>query len=393
MKLTKSFTSVLGLIFLLSTLSCQNKYPELGNGLYAEFATTKDTIIVELFYEKTPLTVANFVGLAEGTHPKLADSVQGIPFYNGTIFHRVINEFMIQGGDPSGTGMGKPGFTFGDEFDETLKHDKPGVLSMANSGPATNGSQFFITEVPTPWLDNKHSIFGQVVKGQEVVDSISNVQVMPGSNKPLEDIRILSLNIIRQGFGAKRFNAAKTWNREFPLLEEKRLKKIEEAKQEAERQKKIAEEKMETAAAEILPILEDYKSKATTSDSGLLSYTIKEGTGEKPKQGQSVKLYYQGYFTDGKLFGTNVKDIDIKCGTYDEKKEQRGFYNLMPMQISADAQMIPGFKEGVFNMKKGDKTFLYLPSHLAYGEAGRGPIAPNSDLIFIIEMVDEEQEN
>ena len=393
MKLTKSFTSVLGLIFLLSTLSCQNKYPELGNGLYAEFATTKDTIIVELFYEKTPLTVANFVGLAEGTHPKLADSVQGIPFYNGTIFHRVINEFMIQGGDPSGTGMGKPGFTFGDEFDETLKHDKPGVLSMANSGPATNGSQFFITEVPTPWLDNKHSIFGQVVKGQEVVDSISNVQVMPGSNKPLEDIRILSLNIIRQGFGAKRFNAAKTWNREFPLLEEKRLKKIEEAKQEAERQKKIAEEKREAAAAEILPVLEDYKSKATTSDSGLLSYTINEGTGEKPKQGQSVKLYYQGYFTDGKLFGTNVKDIDIKCGTYDEKKEQRGFYNLMPMQISADAQMIPGFKEGVFNMKKGDKTFLYLPSHLAYGEAGRGPIAPNSDLIFIIEMVDEEQEN
>lgn len=391
MKLTKSLTSVLGLIFLLSTLSCQNKYPELGNGLFAEFATTKDTIVVELFYEKTPLTVANFVGLAEGIHPKLADSVQGIPFYNGTIFHRVINEFMIQGGDPSGTGMGKPGFTFGDEFDETLKHDKPGVLSMANSGPATNGSQFFITEVPTPWLDNKHSIFGQVVKGQEVVDSISNVQVMPGSNKPLEDIRILSLNIIRQGFGAKRFNAAKTWNREFPLLEEKRLKKIEEAKQEAERQKKIAEEKMETAAAEILPVLEDYKSKATTSDSGLLSYTIKKGNGEKPKQGQSVKLYYQGYFTDGKLFGTNIKDIDIKCGTYDEKKEQRGFYNLMPMQISADAQMIPGFKEGVFNMKKGDKTFLYLPSHLAYGEAGRGPIAPNSDLIFIIEMVDEEQ--
>ena len=392
MKLTKSLTSVLGLIFLLSTLSCQNKYPELGNGLFAEFATTKDTIVVELFYEKTPLTVANFVGLAEGIHPKLADSVQGIPFYNGTIFHRVINEFMIQGGDPSGTGMGKPGFTFGDEFDDTLKHDKPGVLSMANSGPATNGSQFFITEVPTPWLDNKHSIFGQVVKGLEVVDSISNVQVMPGSNKPLEDIRILSLNIIRQGFGAKRFNAAKTWNREFPLLEEKRLKKIEEAKQEAERQKKIAKEKMETAAAEILPFLEDYKSKATTSNSGLLSYTIKKGNGEKPKQGQSVKLYYQGYFTDGKLFGTNVKDIDIKCGTYDEKKEQRGFYNLMPMQISADAQMIPGFKEGVFNMKKGDKTFLYLPSHLAYGEAGRGPIAPNSDLIFIIEMIDEEQE-
>jgi cyclophilin family peptidyl-prolyl cis-trans isomerase/FKBP-type peptidyl-prolyl cis-trans isomerase len=390
MKLTKSLTSVLGLIFLLSTSSCQNKYPELGSGLFAEFATTKDTMVVELFYKKAPLTVANFVALAEGTHPKLADSLKGIPFYNGTIFHRVINEFMIQGGDPSGTGMGKPGYTFGDEFDESLKHDKPGVLSMANSGPATNGSQFFITEVPTPWLDNKHSIFGQIVKGLDVQDSISNVQVMPGSNKPLEDVRILSLNIIRQGFMAKQFNAVKTWDRELPLLEEKRLKKVEEAKQEAERQKKLAEEKMETAAAEILPVLEDHKSKATATESGLLVYTIEEGNGVKTKQGETVKLYYQGYFTDGKLFGTNVKDIDVKCGTYNEQKEQRGFYNLMPMQISADAQMIPGFKEGVFNMTKGEKAFFYLPSHLAYGEAGRGPIKPNTDLIFIVEMANEE---
>ncbi len=386
MKRTKSITALFGILLLLSSSSCQNKYPELGDGLFAEFATTKDTMVVQLFYKKVPLTVANFVALAEGTHPQLADSLKGKPYYNGTVFHRVIDQFMIQGGDPSATGMGGPGYKFGDEFDETLKHDKPGVLSMANSGPATNGSQFFITEVPTPHLDNRHAVFGQVVKGLEVQDSISNVAVAPGSNKPLEDVEILSVNIIRQGFGARGFDAAKTWEKELPLLEEKRLKKIEEAKKEAERQKKIAEEKMEAAAAEILPVLEDYKSKATATDSGLLTYTIIEGNGEKPALGSVVKLYYEGYFTDGKLFSTNVKDIDLKCGTYNEQKEQRGLYNQMPMKFSADAQMIPGFKEGVLAMTKGQKSFFYLPSHLAYGENGRGPIKPNSDLIFIVEL-------
>ena len=389
MKLIQRILPLFGLMLLLSAGSCQGKYPELGDGLFAEFATTKDTMVVQLFYDKAPLTVANFVGLAEGTHPKLADSLKGIPYYNGTIFHRVIDKFMIQGGDPTATGMGSPGYTFGDEFDASLKHDKPGVLSMANSGPATNGSQFFITEVPTPHLDNRHSVFGQVVKGLEVQDSISNVAVEPETNKPLEDVTILSLNIIRQGSKAKRYDAAKTWERELPLLEEKRLKRLEEAKREAERQKKIAEEKMAAAAAEILPTLEDYKRKATKPDSGLLVYTIKEGTGSKPKQGETVQLYYQGYFTDGKLFGTNVKEVDVKCGTYNEQKEQRGFYGLMPMTYSADAQMIAGFKEGVFQMRRGGKVFLYLPSYLAYGEKGRGPIKPDSDLIFIIEMADE----
>ena len=386
MKRTKSITALFGILLLLSSSSCQNKYPELGNGLFAEFATSKDTMVVQLFYKKVPLTVANFVALAEGTHPQLTDSLKGKPYYNGTVFHRVIDQFMIQGGDPTATGMGGPGYKFGDEFDETLKHDKPGILSMANSGPATNGSQFFITEVPTPHLDNRHAVFGQVVKGLEVQDSISNVAVAPGSNKPLEDVEILAVNIIRQGFGARGFDAAKTWEKELPLLEEKRLKKIEEAKKEAERQKKIAEEKMEAAAAEILPVLEDYKSKATATDSGLLTYTITEGNGEKPTLGSVVKLYYEGYFTDGKLFSTNVKDIDIKCGTYNEQKEQRGLYNQMPMKFSADAQMIPGFKEGVLAMTKGQKSFFYLPSHLAYGENGRGPIKPNSDLIFIVEL-------
>ncbi|MDB9874514.1 peptidylprolyl isomerase, partial [Flavobacteriaceae bacterium] len=354
----------------------------------AEFVTSKDTIVVQLFYDKVPLTVANFVGLAEGTHPMLPDSLKGKPYYNGTVFHRVINNFMIQGGDPTATGSGSPGFKFGDEFDDSLKHDKPGILSMANSGPATNGSQFFITEKPTPHLDNRHSIFGEVVEGFAIVDTISNVKVTPGSNKPVEDVKILKLNIIRQGMSAKWFDAVDTWNTELPLLEEKRLQKLEEAKLKAEEAKKIAEEKMQIAADEMVAVLNIYKSKATQQTSGLLVYNITKGNGPKPRTGATVKLNYEGYFTDGKLFGTNIKTVDEKCGTYDIRKEQQGAYNAMPMKIDPEAQMIPGFKEGVFDMSVGGKIFLYLPSYLAYGEKGRGPIKPNTDLMFIIEMLE-----
>ena len=235
MKFTKVFIQLFAAGLLISSTGCQEQYPDLGDGVFAEFVTSKDTIVIQLFYDKVPLTVANFVGLAEGTHPLLADSLKGKPYYNGTVFHRVIDQFMIQGGDPTATGSGNPGFKFGDEFDESLKHDKPGILSMANSGPATNGSQFFITEKPTPHLDNRHSVFGEVVKGFAVVDTISNVKVASGSNKPLEDVKILKLNIIRQGMRARGFDAADTWNTEFPLLEEKRLQKLEEAQEESGR--------------------------------------------------------------------------------------------------------------------------------------------------------------
>jgi cyclophilin family peptidyl-prolyl cis-trans isomerase/FKBP-type peptidyl-prolyl cis-trans isomerase len=387
MKFTKVFIQLFATALLVSSTGCQEQYPDLGNGVFAEFVTSKDTIIVKLFYDKVPLTVANFVGLAEGSHPLLADSLKGKPYYNGTVFHRVIDQFMIQGGDPTATGSGNPGFKFGDEFDESLKHDKPGILSMANSGPATNGSQFFITEKPTPYLDNKHSVFGEVVKGFAVVDTISNVKVAPRSNKPLEDVKILELNIIRQGMSARGFDAEDTWNTEFPLFEEKRLKKLEEARLKAEEDKRIADEKMEAAAQETAPILEDYKSKATKQTSGLLVYNIVKGSGPKPRTGATVKLNYEGYFTDGKLFGSNVKSVDEKYGTYNPRKEQQGGYGGMPMKIDPAAQMIPGFKEGVLDMSVGDKTFLYLPSHLGYGEKGAGPIKPNTDLVFIVEML------
>ena len=388
MKFTKLFIQLFAAGLLISSTGCQEKYPDLGEGMFAEFVTSKDTIIIQLFYDKVPLTVANFVGLADGTHPMLPDSLKGKPYYDGTVFHRVIDNFMIQGGDPTATGSGSPGFKFGDEFDDSLKHDKPGILSMANSGPATNGSQFFITEKPTPHLDNRHSVFGEVVKGFAIVDTISNVKVTPGSNKPVEDVKILKLNIIRQGMSAKGFDAVDTWNTELPLLEEKRLQKLEDAKQKAEEAKKIAEEKMQIAADEMVAVLNIYKSKATQQTSGLLVYNITKGNGPKPRTGATVKLNYEGYFTDGKLFGTNIKTVDEKCGTYDIRKEQQGAYNAMPMKIDPEAQMIPGFKEGVFEMSVGGKIFLYLPSYLAYGEKGRGPIKPNTDLMFIIEMLE-----
>lgn len=389
MKIFKSLLTLCVITLFISATSCQEeKYPDLGDGLFAEFVTNKGTMIVKLTYDKTPVTVANMVALAEGNHPMVTDSLKGKPFYNGLIFHRVMNDFMIQGGDPLGTGTGGPGYKFGDEFDETLKHDKPGVLSMANSGPATNGSQFFITEKPTPWLDNRHTVFGELVQGLDIQDSISNVAVQPGSNKPIEPIVIEQLNIIRQGFDARDFDAVKTWETELPLLEEKRLAKEEEARKLQEEQTRIAKEKSAEAAKSVLPTLNEYKSKASTSQSGLMTYAIKSGTGEKPAIGSTVMVLHESYLSDGTLLGANNKELEEKFGTYNEMKEQRGMYNAAPMKIGPDVQMIPGLKEGVSTMKVGDKHFFYIPSHLAFGESGRGSIQPNTDIIFIIEMLE-----
>ena len=197
----KNLLIIISLTFaLFSSCNLFQKSLIKEDGLYAKIITTKGDIIVYLEFEKTPLTVANFVGLAEGQIKNDAKN-PGEPYFNGIIFHRVIKDFMIQTGDPTGTGRGGPGYKFKDEFHPDLKHDKAGILSMANSGPGTNGSQFFITHKDTPWLNNKHSIFGHVVEGQDVVNNIQN------------DDKIIEVKIIRNGKKAKKFNALETFNK------------------------------------------------------------------------------------------------------------------------------------------------------------------------------------
>lgn len=381
------------LVLLVTLSSCKEEYPDLEDGLYAEFVTNKGVMVAKLTADKTPVTVANFVALAEGNHPMVKEEFKGKPFYNGIIFHRVIDGFMIQGGDPTGTGSGDPGYKFEDEFSPDLKHDKPGILSMANSGPATNGSQFFITEVATPNLDNRHTVFGELVVGLNIQDSISNVKTAE-RDKPAEDVVIEQLNIIRKGSEAKSFNAPKVFEEELPKIKEKQEKAREEARQKAEAEQQEREAKNMEAAVTVKETLDNYLSKAKTLDSGLKLYTITSGTGIKPAVGSMVNMNYEGYFTDGRLFDTSVQSVAERHGILNEQRAAANAYQPMAMPISPDAGMIAGFKEAAALMKVGDKIFVFMPSHLAYGErgAGGGFIPPNTDLAFIMELVDIAQQ-
>lgn len=393
MKQTIKLSVLLGLAILSIAASCkQEKYPDFGEGLFAEIVTEKDTIVAKLFFDQVPVTVANFVALAEGTHPMVADKFKGKRYYDSLTFHRVLQNFMIQGGDPTGTGSGDPGYKFESELDSTLRHDKPGILSMANSGGwATNGSQFFITHKATPWLDGYdadgnlkkcdaprtscHTVFGEVMKGQDVVDAIA------------QGDRMLEVNIIRQGTAARNFNAAKVWESELPKLEEKIKNAQEEARKKAEAVKAEREAQMAETSKEMKPVLDDYTSKAKTMASGLKMHFLKKGTGVKPKTGQTANVNYQGFFTDGKLFDSNIKEVEEKYGMVNQMKVQRGMYSPLPCKVGPDAPMVAGFNEAVANMRVGDKAFIYIPSHLAWGETGRGMIKPNTDVMFILEMM------
>ena len=333
------------LFSLLFSISCKQtdqnneKVKNLPEGIYAVINTDKGDIVLQLEPEKTPMTVANFVSLAEGDNDYVADKYKGKPFYDGLKFHRVIKDFMIQGGDPTGTGMGDPGYKFKDEFNSSLKHDKPGTLSMANSGPNTNGSQFFITHKATPWLNGKHTVFGHVVKGQDVVNKIAKDDVMH------------SVKIIRKGEKANQFNAKKVFNEQFSKMEE-------EAKKEKARRLEM-----------IKGILEKEK-EAKKYDSGLKIYTEKEGTGKKPKKGDNVTIHYTGYLKDGTVFDSSVK-------------RNRPFKT--PIGVG---RVIQGWDEGVTKLKEGGKAILYIPSYMAYGERGAGGvIPPNTDLIFEVELL------
>lgn len=356
----------------LAFTNCKSsKYADLGEGLFAELQTNHGDIIVKLEYEKTPVTVANFVALAEGNNPFVTDSLKGKRYYNGLIFHRIIKDFMIQGGDPSGTGTGTPGYKFKDEFHDSLAHNKKGILSMANSGPKTNGSQFFITHKETPWLDGRHTVFGEVVKGMEIVDTIAAVET-GGQDRPKVDVRMEKVEIIRKGKAAENFNAVKVMTDYFA-------------------EETAAETALKEVKAAWVAECEQQKAEAKITPSGLKIHALVKGSGQKPKPRQKVLVNYAGWLPNGDLFDSNYEEVATRYNKLDMQRKQGGGYAPIPMEYSPEAQLIPGFKEGLQTMKAGDKVRLFIPSHLGYGAQGVGPIPPHSDLIFDVEIVGIQQ--
>lgn len=308
----------------------------MQEGIYAKISTEKGDILINLTYKLTPGTVGNFVALAEGNLENSAIP-QGKPYYNGLKFHRVIPDFMIQGGDPAGTGAGGPGYQFDDEFHPDLKHTGPGVLSMANAGPGTNGSQFFITHVETSWLDNKHTVFGNVIEGMEVVNSVAQGDTMK------------EVSIIRVGEDAEKWNAVETF------------RKFTGAKLEREAAAKKAQE-------ELLGELSEGFEK---TESGLRYKIIQKGEGPKPEKGQTVAVHYKGMFADGGVFDSSYK---------------RGNPIEFPVGMG---NVIKGWDEGILLLNKGDKARFVIPSHLGYGENGAGGvIPPNATLVFDVELME-----
>ncbi len=344
----------------------------MEDGLYAEFVTTKGTMLAKLAFDKAPITVANFVALAEGENTLVDSMYKEKKFYNGTIFHRVIDSFMIQGGDPLGTGEGNPGYRFNDEFHPDLKHDKPGILSMANSGPNTNGSQFFITEVPKPHLDNHYNVFGELVLGLDVQDSISNVKT-DANNKPLEAVVVKELNIIRKGKKAKAFNAPKIFIDHFLKAEEIEKERIAKAEAILKANKQKFDKQLEAAV---------------TLPSGLKYNITEKGTGAKLKEHSKVRTHYAVYFEDGKLLETSKLETAEAGNMVNLQRKAANQYQPISADIGPNARMIAGFKEGLQQLHVGDKATLFIPYHLAYGETGNRDIPPKTNLIFEVEIVE-----
>ena len=368
--------------------------PANNEGIFVEMTTNKGVILLQLEYKKTPITVANFVTLIEGTNPQVSEAFKGKPFYNGLKFHRVIASFMIQGGDPQGNGSGGPGYAFKDEFDPTLIHDKGGILSMANSGPKTNGSQFFITHKETSWLNNKHSVFGHVVTGMDVVNAIAQNDI------------IEKVIVKRVGADAKKFDAVKVFSDYFAnkaeddkkqaLIDAENKKKqdiidAENKKKQAlldAEAKRVYVEKYGTVLAAKVTALQGIKAKATKTASGLEYVITEKGTGTKPEAGKDVAIKYAGFLEDGTLFDTSIEDVAKLFGKFDQNRANANAY--VPIQAKAGQyQFIQGFAEGLNLLNIGDKATLFIPSNLAYGERGAGNvIPPNSNIIFEIEFLE-----
>ena len=330
--------NLLILISIITLNSCNMNNSDLSDGLYADIETSKGNIVLQLYFEQVPTTVSNFVALAEGNHPVVDEKLSGKPYYDGLKFHRVIENFMIQGGDPTGTGSGGPGYQFDDEFSPDLKHDGPGVLSMANAGPGTNGSQFFITHVETPWLDGKHSIFGKVTSGQDIVDEIEQ-----------EDI-IKNVKIIRVGKSAKNFDAPNIFEDYITNKSEADILNAE-AEQDA---------------------FKDITNGMTKTESGIYYNISEKGKGENAKPNDLLSVHYSLQLMDGSEIDssfTRGAPIEFTCGV---------------------GQVIKGWDEAMQLLNKGSKARLVIPSELGYGSmgAGNGVIPPNATLIFDVELVD-----
>jgi len=329
-------------------LTVNGEKVELAEGLYALIKTNKGEILLKLHHDKTPMTVANFVGLAEGKLENKAKK-QGVPFYNGIKFHRVIKDFMIQTGDPEGTGQGGPGYSFPDEIVPELKHDSAGVLSMANAGPGTNGSQFFITHVPTNWLDGRHTVFGKVLKGQEIVNMIEQDDMME------------TVTIHKVGKALKNYDPVAEFNKSKEGLVEKEKKAAEEAKMKEQ---------------EALKALQPMIDASTKTASGLMYIITQEGSGDKPKAGDDVTCHYTLKLSNGQKIDSSL---------------DRG--QPFTFQVGV-GQVIPGWDEGLQLFNKGTKATLIIPSELGYGPQGAGGvIPPNATLIFDIEIIDFKSNN
>ncbi|NHM01183.1 peptidylprolyl isomerase [Flavobacterium difficile] len=365
------------------------------NEIIAEIYTSKGKIALQLEYVKTPITVANFITLAEGTNTFVTNDRKGKPYYNGLKFHRVIANFMIQGGCQLGNGSSDPGYKFQDEFDASLRHDKAGILSMANSGPATNGSQFFITHKETPWLNDKHSIFGHVIEGQAVVDAIA------------QDDVIEKVVIIRKGKLAKKFDAVKVFADYMKIkpeldkkaAEEAKIKAEAAAKLEAERRQKEAEAKaiadaelkakLGTILAAKVAEFKMLKAKTITTPSGLQYSILKKGSGVKPTEGKDIYVHYAGYLEDGTLFDSSYESINKLYGKFDQNRANQNGYQPFPFKYGNKGGLIPGFLEGINNMNFNDKAIFFIPANLGYGAKGAGNvIPPNSNIIFEVEILE-----
>ncbi|MDR1100017.1 MAG: peptidylprolyl isomerase [Treponema sp.] len=333
-----SFCGGFLLVLMAETALGASPVSSLGNGLFAQISTNRGDIVVRLEFQKTPLTVCNFVALAEGK----MNAARGRPFYNGLSFHRVIDNFMIQGGDPAGNGSGGPGYRFPDEFDPSLKHDGPGVLSMANAGPGTNGSQFFITHSAQPHLDGRHTVFGRVVEGQNVVNAIK------------QGDKIERITIIRNGPLANAFKADQA---AFDTMLQEILAAAT-AKTRAQRE------------ADLAQINAKYP-RAVQTPSGLRYIIQKEGTGGKPPAGKTVRVAYKGMLLSGKVFDSS--DVQGR-----------------PLEFQAGSgRVIPGWDEAILDMKTGEKRLVIIPPELAYGDRamGNGVIPANSFLVFEMELL------